>query len=114
MRKNISVKLGSQHLIIIDESGDSNVDIYIPNLFPLMQIDSRDSGVNYIDGIINDINQKRLKVFAYKLVGKVVYDFKVSEGSEWNDYPRPQTLLKSIVKLLGRAKMIGYLEIDKL
>lgn len=112
MTKIVNVKLNQQQLKIIDESGASYVNIYIPGMFQLMQIDANEQDADYLGDIVRDIKNHKLEVVKFQLAFMRHYDFIVKEGSTWNDYPRPHSLLNSVARRFGRATKVGYLELD--
>lgn len=111
MNKNIAIKLNNDTLKIVDASGATFVDIYIPEMFTLMHVDSRDKDIDYLGDIIEDISNKKVIIKSYTLMGKIVYDFDIANGATWKDYPRSEAITKSIIKKIGKTKIIGYLEI---
>ncbi len=113
MERKLPIKVGTKHYEIIDERGDNFVNIYIPKLTQLFQIDSLDKDIDYIGDIISDIENKRLELYEYKFLGFKYFDIKIRTGSAWSDYPKSQTPLKALVKKVGTAYKIGFIELDK-
>ena len=106
--KEFNIKLGHDIYKVIDDSGDDNIDIYIPNLFQLMLVDKKEASDDFQRDIHRDITRSNIHVYKYSLLGKSLFDFTV-ENSDWSDYPRPQSLSRSILKRIGKKTDMGPL-----
>ncbi len=104
--KSVNITLNKSPYTLVDDSDEHHIDIHIPSLFQLMQVDSRGKKDNFLDDILEDIALSKIVVYRYSFAGISIYDFEV-KNSSWNDYPRPQSLGRQILKYTGKKKKIG-------
>lgn len=107
--KEFNVKLGRDIYKVIDDSGDDNINIYIPDLFQLMLVDMKEPSDDFLNDIHDDIVKLNIHVYKYSFLGKSIFDFTVDKSSNWSDYPRPQSFTRSILKKIGKKTDLGSL-----
>ncbi len=104
--KSANITLNNSLYTLVDDSDEHHIDIHIPGLFQLIQVDSRDKKDNFLEDILDDIKKSQVITYRYSFAGVSIYDFEV-KNSSWNDYPRPQSLGRQLLKRIGKKKVIG-------
>ena len=110
--RTVHIQLNKTSFIVKDDSNDQYVDISIPGLFQLMDVDFRSEEDDFLKDILQDISQSKITVYQYSFAGMKVFDVEV-QGSAWSDYPRSLSVWKQLLKRFGRKKKVGNMRLKE-
>lgn len=101
---------------LICECGKGGCTVYVQDYLTLLQIDTpidKDcDACGFCSNILSDISNRRIEIFKYTFFNYCRYDFLVKNSIEWDDYPRPEDVSLVLMRLFGKRKTCGYLEIS--